>query len=254
MHAELPGAVPCASGAEQSAQPERRGFILDLGAIEISLREVERHFADINPFLDSARDRLDHTAVDHMMTGYAFVDELIAHQVDLLSVGQLRLFLELNARVLCGCDVGVRSEVARHLAATEKHFYDNGDGGIRDIVEWHALHANESAWMRAAGVYIRILAEPELFIEGNHRTGALVMSYILARDGHPPFVLTVDNAKDFLDWSSLLTTKRKSGLLLRWQMPWLKRRFAAFLKEHSETKFLRTRDGALPAMAAGSDS
>ena len=99
----------------------------------------------------------------------------------------------------------------------------------------------KSAWRRAAGVYIRILSEPELFIEGNHRTGALVMSYILARDGHPPFVMTVDNAKAFLDWSTYFTTKRKAGLLLRCQMAWLKRRFAAFLKDHSETKFLRTR-------------
>jgi hypothetical protein len=251
VHAELPGAVPCASGAEQSAQPERRGFILDLGAIETSLRDVERHFVHINPQLGSPRDRLDRHTIDHMMSGYAFVDELIAHQIDLLSVGQLRLFLELNARVLCGCDPGVRSEVARHLAATEKHFYDSVDGGIRDIVEWHALHANETARRRAAGVYIRILSEPELFIEGNHRTGALVMSYILAREGHPPFVMTVDNAKAFLDWSTLFTTKRKAGLFLRCQMAWLKRRFAAFLKDHSHTKFLRTDDRARPTVGRG---
>jgi len=25
--------------------------------------------------------------------------------------------------------------------------FDNVDGGIRDVVEWHAVHANESAWM-----------------------------------------------------------------------------------------------------------
>jgi hypothetical protein len=50
------------------------------------------------------------------------------------------------------------------------------------------------AWKRAAGVYVRTLSEPELFIEGNHRSGALVMSYILAREGYPPFVLTAENA------------------------------------------------------------
>jgi hypothetical protein len=43
---------------------------------------------------------------------------------------------------------------------------------------------------RAAEVYIYILSEPQLFIAGNHRTGALVLSYILAREGRPPFVLT----------------------------------------------------------------
>lgn len=223
---------------------DRGGRVLDLGAIETSLREVERHFVNINPFLDSARDRLDAHAVDHMMSGYAFVDELIASKVNLFAYGHLRLFLELNARVLCGQDHDVRSEAAGHLAATNEHFYDAVDGGIRDVIEWHALHAEEPAFKRAAGVYIRILSEPELFIEGNHRTGALVMSYILACAGHPPFVMTVDNAKAFLDWSSYLTTKRKAGLLLRCQMPWLKRRFAAFLQEHADPKFLRSRASA----------
>ncbi len=218
----------------------RGGVVLDLDAIEASLREAERQFADINPFLDSARDRLDACAVDHMMSGYAFVDELIASKIDLFSYGHLRLFLELNARVLCGQDQAVRSEAARHLAATNKHFYDTVEGGIRDVIEWHALHAEEPAFVHAAGVYIRILSEPELFIEGNHRTGALVMSYILVRAGHPPFVMTVDNAKEFLDWSGYLTTKHKASVLLRCQMPWLKRRFAVFLQQHADPKFLRS--------------
>jgi hypothetical protein len=238
---DLPGAVPCTSGAALSLQPDGRGFILDLGAIEASLRDVEAHFAHINPHLHSPRDQLDRQTVDHMMSGYAFIDELIERQIDLFSLGQLRLFLELNALVLCGRDQQVRLDAARHLSATDHYFFDNVDGGIRDVIEWHALHADEAAWMRAAGVYIRILSEPELFIEGNHRTGALVMSHILARDGRPPFVMTADNAKEYLDWSTLFTTKRKTGLALRWQMSSLKRRFAAFLQAQADPKFLRVR-------------
>jgi hypothetical protein len=236
-----PTAAPRTSGAALSAQPDRRGAILNLGAIDASLREVAAHVVSINPHLNSPRDRLDNHMVDHLMSGYAFIDALVEQKVDLLALGQLHLFLELNALVLCGQDEQVRLDAARHLAATDKHFYDNVDGGIRDVIEWHALHANESAWLRAAGVYIRILAEPELFIEGNHRTGALVMSCILARAGHPPFVLTVDNAKEYLDWSTLLTGKRKGGFALRCQMPWLKHRFAAFLQEEADPKFLRAR-------------
>jgi hypothetical protein len=84
------------------------------------------------------------------------------------------------------------------------------------------------------------VSEPELFIEGNHRTGALIMSYVLARAGQPPFVMTARNAKAFLDWSTYLTTRRKTGLFLRVQMPWLKHRFAAFLRENADRRFLRT--------------
>ncbi len=237
----LPGAVARPIGEASPLQSARGGLLLDLAAIEASLREVARHFAHINPHLESRRDPLDNAAVDHIMAGYAFIDELIERRIDLFSLGQLRLFLELNALVLCGRDEQVRSEAARHLSATDKHFFDNIDGGIRDIVEWHALHTAESAWMRAAGVYIRMMSEPELFIEGNHRTGALVMTYLLVRGGQPPFVMTVDNAKAYLDWSTHFTTKRKAGFALRWQMPWLKRGFAEFLKAQADPRFLRAR-------------
>jgi hypothetical protein len=200
---------------------------------------VEANFAAINSQLGSPREPLDRLAVHHMMGGYAFVEELIERKIELFSLGHLRLFLELNALVLCGRDKQVRLDSAQHLVATDKYFFDNEDGGIRDVVEWYALHANESAWMRAAGVYIRILSEPKLFIEGNHRTGALVVSYILAQDGHPPFVLTAGGAKDFFHWSALFSTKRKTDFLLRWQMPWLRRNFAAFLAAQSDRRFLR---------------
>jgi ABC-type phosphate transport system substrate-binding protein len=36
---------------------------------------------------------------------------------------------------------------------------------------WFKEYGKESAWKRAAGVYVRILSQPQLYIEGNHRTG-----------------------------------------------------------------------------------
>jgi hypothetical protein len=217
---------------------ERRGSILNLQAVEASLRDVQAQFPRINAILKSPRDRMDDAIVENMLAGYAFVDGLLGRKVDLFSVAQLRCFLELNAIVLCGLDPKVRAESARHLAATEKHFYDEKDGGVRDIIEWYAMHASESAWKRAAGVYIRVLSEPELFIEGNHRTGALIMSYVLAREGFPPFVLTVDNAKAYFDPSTLITKKKKKSLTLLLEMPRLKREFAAFLMSQENPKYL----------------
>jgi hypothetical protein len=240
---DLSGAFPVKGGAGLLPQPSCSGIILDLVAIEASLREVQENFAGVNSGLGSPREPLDRFAVDNMMAGYAFTEELVVGKVDLFAIGQLRLFLEMNALVLCGRDEQVRLDSAQHLAATDKYFFDNVDGGVRDVVEWHALHANGSAWMRAAGVYIRILSEPELFIEGNHRTGALIISYILARAGHPPFVLTVPDAKEFFDWSTLFGSKRKSGFFLRWQMPWLTHRFAKFLIAHADPRFLCARRG-----------
>jgi hypothetical protein len=213
-----------------------------LPRIEAALRGVAAAFEHINPHLKSPRDRFDDLTVDRMMCGYAAIDDLLARDVDLLSVGQLRQFLELNASVLCGCDDAVRADAAGHLAATETRFFDTVEGGIRDVVEWHAMHRDESPWLRAAGVYIRVMSEPQLFIEGNHRTGTLLMSFILAQAGHPPFVMTSGNVLGFLDRSSQFTTRRKSGLRMCLEIPWLKRRFAAFLEEQANPAFLHAGD------------
>jgi len=173
-----------------------------------------------------------------MMAGYRFVDQLLAQRVDLLAMGNLKLFLEMNALVLLGSDEGMRAGAAFQLAATEQRFYDQEGGGIRDVVEWYDLHRANSVWRRAAGVYISILSEPQLFIEGNHRTGALAISYILAREGRPPFVLTAKNAKAYLDPSTLITETRKHSLVALFRVPKITRYFAKFLKEQADQKYL----------------
>jgi len=216
----------------------RSGQVLDLVAIEATLRKLEIHFPEINRSLKSRRESLDPSIVANMIAGYDFVDSLLAQHVDLFAMGNLMLFLELNALVLCGRDEGARRRAASHLAATELRFYDQEGGGIRDVVEWYTAHRADSPWRRAAGVYISILSEPELFIEGNHRTGALVMSYILAREGRPPFVLTVENAKAYLDPSTLVTQIRKHSLVALIRVSKLKRYFAKFLKERADRRYL----------------
>jgi hypothetical protein len=230
------------AGPGDPPRTHRAGIVLNLGAIEASLRAVQAQFPRINAILKSQRDRMDDSVVENMLAGYAAVDDLLARKVDLFSVGNLRLFLELNATVLCGLRPQTRAEAAQHLAATEKHFYDEKDGGIRDIIEWYEMHAKEGAPQRAAGVYIRVLSEPELFIEGNHRTGALIMSYILARAGHAPFVLTVDNARAYFDPSTLITKKKKKSLTLLFEMPRLKRNFAEFLISQEDARYLQPKE------------
>jgi len=214
------------------------GRILDLGAIEASLRELQAQFPRINQLLACRRDSIDNGIVANMMAGYAFVDSLVADRRDIFGMGNLKLFLEINALVLCGRDERQRAQAQAHLVATERRFYEEEGGGIRDVVEWYALHKRETPWKRAAGVYVRILSEPELFIEGNHRSGALVMSYILAREGHPPFVLTVENAKAYLDPSTLITKTRKKSIAMLYRMPRIKRYFAEFLREQADPKYL----------------
>jgi hypothetical protein len=163
---------------------------LDLQAIEAALRELQRAFPPINKELFDCRDPLDDEVLEGMLVGYAGVDRLLRNRVDIFAIGQLHHWLDLNATVLCGSDAGVRARHHQLLEATESRFYEQPDGGIRDIMEWYAINRGKSVWRQATGVFIRLLSSPQLFIEGNHRTGALVMSYLLCREGEPPFVLT----------------------------------------------------------------
>ena len=228
---------------------------LDLAAIEAALCAVQRDFQKINALLQSRRDSMDDRVVDNMLTGYAYVDDALARGTNFFAMGNLKHLLELNARVLCGTDPQERAESAAHLRLTEEHFYDDQRGGVRDIIEWYRLHRDESVWKRAAGVYIRVLSEPQLFIEGNHRTGALIMSYILASEYRPPFVLTVDNARGYFDPSTLITKTKKSSFAMIYRMPGIKKSFAAFLKQQTSDSFLAgpkpRADDAVPLVGSG---
>ena len=211
---------------------------LDLPAIEQSLRAVQRDFARINALLQVHRDPMGDEIVARMLAGYALVDELLDRRIDLFAYGQSGLLLELNTIVLCGRDETRRRAFAPHIAATADRFYDDHGGDFGAIADWYRRHQDESAWLRAAGVYVRALSEPQLFIEGNHRTGALIMSYILARAGKPPFVLRVDNALAYFDPSSVIKHTRKTPMTLLFQLPRIKKRFARFLEAQADKSFL----------------
>ena len=139
--------------------------------------------------------------------------------------------------MLCGTDEHKRCEYKKHIAATRRHFYARTDVGIQDLAEWHALHAHEPVWLRAAGLYIRILAEPQAFIEGNDRTGSLAMSYVLGREGQPPFVLNPANAQTYFEVSTLIKKTPRNSLNSLFWLPRLKGRLAAFLKSQADPAY-----------------
>lgn len=213
-------------------------YRLDLNAIETSLRGVQREFPQINEVLQARRDSMTDVVVDNMMAGYTFVDKAIHDGINLLGTKNVVCLLELNHIVLCGLDSELRLEYHKHIVATRQRFYEQEEYNINSILRWYRKHENESPWKRAAGVYVRLLSQPQLYIEGNHRTGALIMSYILARDGKAPFVLTVDNARAYFNPSTLVKqTKKTTGTLLM-KLPRMKKRFAGFLEAQANEQYL----------------
>jgi len=199
---------------------------------------VGREFEPINAGLRARRDSLDSRLIDGMMAGYGSIDRLVADGIDVLAVGNSRHLLELNRLVLCGRPDEGEGGYAAHLAATERRFYEERHGGIADLVEWSQIHAGDPVWTRASGVYTRILSKPQLFIEGNHRTGALVMSYVLLRAGEPPFVLSVENAAPYFDLSTAIGTTDRHAAAALFTMPRLRRQLTALLLQHSDRRYL----------------
>ncbi len=217
-------------------------FRLNLPAIEACLRHVQRDFRQINEQLNDYRDPMTDEVVGNMMAGYGRVDSAIEQGIDLFAPGNSRHVLELNDVVLCRGDRSAQCCSPEHFEANERHFYDDHQGGFRDLAEWHELHRADSPWDRAAGIYVRVLSAPQLYIEGNHRTGALIMSYLLAREGRPPFVLTVDNARAYFDPSSLIKSTRKRSFAMLFKIPGIRKNFARFLRKQADDRFLLKTD------------
>ncbi|PRA27918.1 hypothetical protein [Pseudomonas poae] len=206
---------------------------LDLPAIERALREVQGRFAALSQDFTEPRDPLTDEVLQNVLEGYALIDDYVARGVDLFDLQQLNLMLEINATVLCGKDPARRLEYAPHLAATEERFFNNVEGGIKDLHSWYCRHHSESVWKRAAGVYVRVLSKPQLFIEGNHRSGSLIVSYLLMREGLPPFVLTLDNAEGYFNPSSVIRNSAKHGVKALYELPKIKKKYAAFLEDNA---------------------
>ena len=203
----------------------------DLTAIEASLREVQRDFVGINATLETPRDPLRDEVVENMLAGYRYVKRLLDADIDPFAMGNSHHLLWLNRLVLCGTGAEVHREWAHHIEETERRFYDDrSPGGVRALMNYLADHREAGVCQRAAGVFVQMLTAPQLFIEGNHRTGVLVMNAILGREGRGPFVLSSQNAKAFFDPSSLIKSCRKHSPASLLQVPRLRQRVVALIE------------------------
>ncbi|MEE2732524.1 MAG: hypothetical protein VYA55_17015 [Pseudomonadota bacterium] len=211
---------------------------LNLDAIQQSLHATQRHFDAINGQLAAQRSPLTDEIIANMMEGYAFIDRALAEDVNLLAMGNSALLLELNSLVLLGSEPGKRSDFSSHLQHTQNYFYDNEQGGIGFLMEWQEIHEVDSLWDRVAGLYIQILSQPQLFIEGNHRTAILLVSFVLVREGYPPFVLKPEFAQELLDQSTSIESLKKHSLGMWLRIAGVRRLLADTFRHHLDSRHL----------------
>ena len=211
---------------------------IDIALVERSLLAVQAQFDRINDTREVRREPMQDSIVANMLAGYGYVNMLLERGIDPLHPKKLDHFLELNNIVLCGNDPETRRDYSGYIAATQKRFYTQDQFSIVQIRGWAENHKQDTPWKRAAGIYILQLSRPQLFEEGNHRSGALLMSCILVRNGKPPFVLTVDNAKAYFDPSSLAKETHKNFFGLYYKLPKIKKKFSRFLERESDGRLL----------------
>lgn len=106
-----------------------------------------------------------------------------------------------------GIDPSFRQMYYNFSHETEKKFCKH----FPPLKEWCRRHEKheDDPYKIAAGIYVRILAYPQLFIDGNHRSGALIANNYLISRGCMPFVLSCENAITFFNLASDIKFKKE---------------------------------------------
>lgn len=214
-------------------------YRIHIKKVQQSLIEVQRNFIQINDILDMRREEFRDDILFNMVEGYRYINMLLEDEVNILKRKSLHHLLELNHIVLCGTSKQKRKDFLEHITITTDRFYRQQEFSISHMRQWAKKHAHETPWKQAAGAYIHMISQPQLFLEGNHRTGALLMSSILVQSGLPPFVLSVANAKGYFNPSSLAKSTNKDVFGRYYKLPKLRKKFVQFLKDYAQYELLK---------------
>lgn len=173
-----------------------------------NLKEIENSYAQVLASWKNIDDQLerlnvgrkdtpfDQRLMDNLLSAWDYIDYFIRKkEYSLLSDRGGPDMLEINHRIHYGLDYILREEYQKAIAATTEKFSSQ----IIPIRQYYKKNKkkNTSTDIIASEIYVSILGQPQLYIEGNHRSGAIVASWINLAHKRPPFVLTVENALAF---------------------------------------------------------
>lgn len=216
----------------------------NLKRIEESYSMVLNSWARIDDELDSLHigrkdTPFDGILMENMLTAWEYLDFFIKKKnYSLLSAKGGPDMLEINHRVHYGVNSAQREEYQKAMNATAEKF-STQIGPIRQYYKKH-MGKDTSVSKIAAEIYIAILGSPQLYIEGNHRSGSIVASWINLAHHKPPFVLTADNAIAFFRPAQEIKKFNKRSV---WRsltkLPKYKKDFEEFWTRHCDMRFVR---------------
>lgn len=172
---------------------------LNLGAIEDTLAQTKAQWRMIeNALAVQGVDRKDvpfnDDVMQRMLAAYELLDHFLVQEVDIFHHDERHRLCALNEAVHYGNDWALRREYKGAIQDNREKFYHH----IPVVCDWYdRKRRDRDTGKVAAKVYVSILAAPQVFNEGNHRSGALIASWINVTRGEPPFVLSPDNAVGF---------------------------------------------------------
>jgi len=215
----------------------------DLEKVEQSLIGVEKNWKKIDDELDFRKIGRKDTPFNaevraKMMSAYSLLDDLLGKGVEPFSIESLEDMCELNNLVHYGLDFQLRQEYIKAIRANEEKYYRH----IDSIIKWYENHMkNEPHPLKVASeVYVAILGHPQLFIEGNHRAGSLIASWIDMYYGYPPFVLSAKNAIPYFKPSAdIKKFADKSTWRGRSKLPKYRKTFKEFWQNHIDWKYVK---------------
>lgn len=188
--------------------------------------------------LNCRRDDFTDDVHQNMLAGYEFLDALVNDDVDFFSQEGLEALLQLNHLVLLGRGYDAHA-FGLHITATRQRFFENFREYVRPIRRWYRKHQTENSYKVASEVYVGVLSQPQLFGEGNHRSGSLIASGILLQNGCPPFVLTRQNAVAYFNPSSEIKFTDKRTVRGKLRLPKYRRNFRDFLERNVSPAYVR---------------
>jgi len=215
---------------------------LNLETINYSLQTVEENWSQIDDWLDQkgiGRKDTPFTATirAQMMSAFQLVDDLLEQQMPPFSPESIKYMLTLNERVHYGTNQRLIAEYAKAIQATAEKFHQQ----IEPLQNWYEVHTRrgDHPLKVAAEIYVSILGYPQLYIEGNHRTGSLIADWISVYNGFPPFVLSVDNAiAYFAPSAEIKKFTIKSTWRGQFQLPKYRKSFLEFWQNHIDDQYL----------------
>jgi hypothetical protein len=238
MHNQMAGGTNTMPQENVKPNPGR----LQLEAIDASLKAVEMQWSQIDDELDRrgiGRKDTPFTALIRMrmMSAFQYLDALLAQQIPPFSRESIGPLLILNERVHYGTDQQLMSEYATARKATAEKFSHH----IEPLQQWYEQHTQRGnhPLKIAAEIYVSILGYPQLYIEGNHRTGSLIADWITVYYGFPPFVLSVENAiAYFAPSAEIKSFANKSTWRGQAQLPKYRKSFLTFWERHIDSQYL----------------